>query len=419
MSMLNEILRQAWAALTRQPLRSVLTMLGIVWGIVAVTLLLAYGNDFRRILLTSFEAFGKGAVIAWPGTTSEQAGGERAGKKVRFEQADIEMIDAQATLVKRACLESVSFLGISYGDRLAHTAIRGVCPAYGEMRNEVPSDGRWILPEDSVERRRVVFLGSELRKKLFSGRPAVGETVKIAGVRFTVIGSMERKIQDSNYFTSDDDSAFIPYSAAGDVWNTRYASVIAFEPVAPQFEAQAMVQVRAAIAGRQHYSATDKRAITMFGREEFRPIIDGITIGLQVLLGIIGTLTLSIGGVGVMNIMLVSVDERVREIGLRRALGARRVHIRMQFLAEALALTLTGGAAGVGFSLLLSAAIGTLPLLGAAYQDTSGKGDIHLTISWSILLVSAAILTVVGLMSGLAPAMRAARLDPVEALRYE
>ncbi len=419
MSMLNEILRQAWAALTRQPLRSVLTMLGIVWGIVAVTLLLAYGNDFRRILLTSFEAFGKGAVIAWPGTTSEQAGGERAGKKVRFEQADIEMIDAQATLVKRACLESVRFLGISYGDRLANTAIRGVCPAYGEMRNEVPSDGRWILPEDSVERRRVVFLGSELRKKLFSGRPAVGETVKIAGVRFTVIGSMDRKMQDSNYFTSDDDSAFIPYSAAGDVWNTRYASVIAFEPVAPQFEAQAMVQVRAAIAGRQHYSATDKRAITMFGREEFRPIIDGITIGLQVLLGIIGTLTLSIGGVGVMNIMLVSVDERVREIGLRRALGARRVHIRMQFLAEALALTLTGGAAGVGFSLLLSAAIGTLPLLGAAYQDTSGKGDIHLTISWSILLVSAAILTVVGLMSGLAPAMRAARLDPVEALRYE
>lgn len=419
MSMLNEILRQAWAALTRQPLRSVLTMLGIVWGIVAVTLLLAYGNDFRRILLSSFEAFGKGAVIAWPGTTSEQAGGERAGKKVRFEQSDIEMIDAQATLVKRACLESVRFLGISYGDRLANTAIRGVCPAYGEMRNEVPSDGRWILPEDSVERRRVVFLGSELRKKLFSGRPAVGETVKIAGVRFTVIGSMDRKMQDSNYFTSDDDSAFIPYSAAGDVWNTRYASVIVFEPVAPQFEAPAMVQVRAAIAGRQHYSATDKRAITMFGREEFRPIIDGITIGLQVLLGIIGTLTLSIGGVGVMNIMLVSVDERVREIGLRRALGARRLHIRMQFLAEALALTLTGGAAGVGFSLLLSAAIGTLPLLGAAYQDTSGKGDIHLTISWSILLVSAAILTVVGLMSGLAPAMRAARLDPVEALRYE
>lgn len=419
MSMLNEIVRQAWTALTRQPLRSFLTMLGIVWGIVAVTLLLAYGNDFRRILLNSFEAFGKSAVIAWPGTTSEQAGGERAGKKVLFEQADIEMINAQASLVKRACLETVRFLGISYGDRLANTAIRGVCPAYGEMRNEVPSDGRWISPEDLVERRRVVFLGSELRKKLFSGRPAMGETLKIAGVRFTVIGSMDRKMQDSNYFTSDDDSAFIPYSAASDVWNTRYASVIVFEPVAPQFEAQAMVQVRAAVASRQHYSATDKRAITMFGREEFRPIIDGITIGLQVLLGIVGTLTLSIGGVGVMNIMLVSVDERVREIGLRRALGARRAHIRMQFLAEALALTLTGGAAGVGLSLLLSAAIGTLPLLGAAYQDTSGKGDIHLTLSWGILLISAAILTMVGLLSGLAPAMRAAHLDPVEALRYE
>ena len=394
-------------------------MLGIVWGIAAVALLIAYGNSFRSLLVASFNAFGKGAVIAWPAQTSEQAGGERAGKRVRFEKEDLELIRQEATLVKTACLETVRWLPISYGERLANTAIRGVCPEYGDMRNEVPSAGRWISPEDMLERRRVVFLGYRLREKLFSGRPAVGETVRIAGARFTVIGTMDVKIQDSNYFTSDDESAWIPYSSAGDLWNTRYASVIVFEPVAPPFEKPAMQQVRAAIAKRQRFSPTDERAIMMFGREQFRPIIDGITIGLQVLLTFIGALTLGIGGVGVMNIMLVSVDERIREIGLRRAVGARRWHIRAQFLAEALALTLMGGIVGIALAYSLSAAIGTLPLYGAFDEELAGKGDIHLYISASTLLVSTGILVLVGVISGLVPALRASRLNPVEALRYE
>jgi putative ABC transport system permease protein len=417
--MLRETLIQAWIALRRQPLRSFLTMLGIVWGIAAVALLIAYGNSFRSLLVASFNAFGKGAVICWPAQTSEQAGGERAGKRVRFEKEDAEVIRQEATLVKTVCLETVRWLPISYGERLANTAIRGICPEYGNMRNEVPSAGRWISPEDVLERRRVVFLGHRLREKLFSGRPAVGETVRIAGVRFTVIGTMDVKIQDSSYFTSDDQSAWIPYSSAGDLWNTRYASVIVFEPVAPPFEKLAMQQVRAAVAKRQRFSPTDERAIQMFGREQFRPIIDGITIGLQMLLTFIGALTLGIGGVGVMNIMLVSVDERIREIGLRRALGARRWHIRAQFLAEALALTLMGGIVGIALAYLLSAAVGTLPLYGAFDEELVGKGDIHLYISATTLVVSAGILVFVGVISGLVPALRASRLNPVEALRYE
>jgi len=321
--------------------------------------------------------------------------------------------------VKQASLETVRWLAITYGDRLQNTAIRGVYPVYGEMRNETPSEGRWLSPEDFRLRRRVVFLGGRMTQKLFAGRPALGEVVRISGVRFTVIGTMDNKMQFSNYFTSDDESAFIPYSAAGDMWDTRYANVLVFSPVAPRFESAAKAQVLATLAKRQRFSPTDERALKMYGREQFRPIIDGIGIGLQVLLLFIGALTLGIGGVGVMNIMLVSVNERIREIGLRRALGARRWHIQAQFLAEAMVMTLMGGAIGIVLAYGIASLIGTLPLLGQAFEDTSGKRDIHMQISLGTVALPTAVLMLVGVLSGWVPALRASRFDPVEALRYE
>src|ERR1700692_1009786 len=221
--MLIEIILEAWVALKRNYTRSMLTMLGIVWGIATVTLLIALGSSCRKIVVSGFDAFGKSAVICWPQQTSEQPGGQRAGKKVVVEQSDVDMVMATAPLVRHVCRETVNRPGIAYGDRMVGTAaIRGVCPEYGEMRNEVPSEGRWISAGDELERRRVVFLGGRVREQLFSGRPAIGETVQIGGVHFTVIGVMARKIQLSNYFSSDDDSAWLPYSAAGAPCKPKY-----------------------------------------------------------------------------------------------------------------------------------------------------------------------------------------------------
>src|SRR3984957_15777952 len=245
--MLIEIIHEAWIALQRNTTPSLLTTLGVVWGIATVTLLIAYGSSFRHVLVSGFDAFGKSVVICCPQQTSEQPGGQRAGKKVVFEKADVDMVKETSPFVKHVWLEMVNRPGIGYGNRLVGTAaVRGVCPEYGEMRNEVPSEGRWINSSDELERRRVCFLGGRIREQLFSGRPAVGETVLIGGVRFLVVGLMARKIQLSNYFSSDDESVWIPYSAAGDLWDTRDAAVLIFAPLAPQFEKKAMAQVLAA-----------------------------------------------------------------------------------------------------------------------------------------------------------------------------
>jgi putative ABC transport system permease protein len=270
---LRDVLLQSWANLLRNRTRSLLTMLGIVWGIVTVAVLLSYGSGFRSVLVSCFDAVGNSVTLVWPGQTSEQAGGERAGRRIRLEKADREVILAEASLVKAVSLETVSWTDITYGDRLANTAIRGVYPEYGNIRNEVPSDGRWLSPEDFQERRRVVFLGARLREKLFAGRPAVGETVRIQGMRFTVVGSMERKFQMMNYFTSDDECAWIPYPTAGDLWDVRYARILVFSAVSRAFEDQATQQVREAIGRRQGFAPTDKRALQIFGQGEFRPVI--------------------------------------------------------------------------------------------------------------------------------------------------
>ena len=416
--MMRDLFEEAYGAMRHNRRRTTLTMLGMAWGIATVVILLAFGSGFQRAISMIFSSWGTDVIGVFPGRTSLQSGGSKAGSEVKLKLADIDYIRNEVPMIKGVTPLFDRFNGatIQHDTRTyTNLFLTGVYPVYDRIRGFDVASGRAMNEQDLLDHGRVAVIGDEAKRRLFSGQSAIGQNIRINGVTFQIIGVYKHKVQGGD--NNDNTIVVIPFTTMGDLYDTQYITGM-FMDYEGENHQQITRVVRSVLAGHHNFRPDDRRAVFV---DDFKQDFDDFTVvttALKVLLGFIGALTLGIGGIGLMNIMLVSVQQRTREIGVEKALGAQKRHILLQFLAEALAITFAGGAAGIAIAYLISWGVGALPLM-SAFGDNLQAGDIHLQINVSSLAVATIILSVVGILSGMIPAIRASQLDPIESLRYE
>ncbi|HEY9167292.1 MAG TPA: ABC transporter permease [Candidatus Kryptonia bacterium] len=399
-----------FADLRAQKMRAFLTMFGIIWGTVTVIVLISFGLGFKKQSMMNMHGMGESISVMFPNRTTKPFQGFGIGREIHLTEEAASIVTAKVRDIQSICPEYIKMgTPIRYGINITNPGITGIYPIYSEMRNIIPvQGGRFIDTLDVADRKRVAVLGNEVKNYLFGETDALGRIVFVGQTPFTVIGVMQPKNQNSSYYMQDQDRIFIPAPTFTAMFGTPYITDLIYKAADPAKTDEVEVEVRAALGEKYRFDPADKDAIFIWNTADFEKILLYITIGFTLFLGIIGSFTLGVAGLGVANIMFIVVRERVKEIGVKRAVGAKKSTILLQFFAETFMIVGLGAAVGFLIGWGIVSALQLIPI--KQYVGTP-------EISLPVVIATISILAVIGLSAGMMPARRAANLDVVECLR--
>ena len=409
---LGTILSQFVHDVRAQKLRTTLTILGITWGTVAVVVLLSFGSGLEQQNRKNMHGMGDGIVVLFGGRTTIAFEGFPDGRGINLRPEDAAVLNQEIADIAQISPEyRHSGVPVRRGAAITTPTLTGIDPVYGDMRNIIPEPGgRFINHLDVLGRRRVVMLGDEIKQLLFGEGEAVGATVYVGDTPFTVIGVMKPKTQNSSYFSRDKDRVFMPSSTFQSVFGHTYLSNIVYRPSDAARSAAVEEQVYETLGRKYRFDPSDDDALGVWDTNEADKFMSYFFLGFNLFMGIIGSFTMTVGGIGVANIMYVVVRERTLEIGIKRSVGARKRDVLFQFFLESFLIV----AIGASFGLLIS--MGLVESL--AYLPEGAKEVVGTpTLSPTVLVTTMSLLAAIAFLAGFFPARRAARLDPVECLR--